>query len=115
VRHERRRGTWACTVLVMLETGAARRKVREPRLPASASRAPACGAVGGPQRMTSSWWAMIAQSTSCASGRLARVLPAWSCHISDLWAVWPGGRRLPRKASALLDYLSDALKARPIA
>jgi DNA-binding transcriptional LysR family regulator len=44
-----------------------------------------------------------------AAGRLVRVLPQWSCHISDLWAVWPGGHKLPRNATAFLGVLRETL------
>jgi DNA-binding transcriptional LysR family regulator len=49
-----------------------------------------------------------------AAGKLVRVLPVWSSPMSDLWAVWPGGRQVPRKVSAFLDFMSEALKARPL-
>jgi DNA-binding transcriptional LysR family regulator len=48
-----------------------------------------------------------------AAGTLVRVLPAWSCHISDLWAVWPGSaRKTPRTVTAFVDFMADALKTR---
>jgi len=50
-----------------------------------------------------------------AAGRLVRVLPGWSVPVSHLYAVWPGGRKLPRKAEAFLNLMVETLKARPIA
>jgi DNA-binding transcriptional LysR family regulator len=44
-------------------------------------------------------------------GKLVRVLPRWSCRTSNLWAVWPGSRRLPRTASAFLDLVVESLEA----
>jgi DNA-binding transcriptional LysR family regulator len=48
-----------------------------------------------------------------AAGKLVRVLPRWSSPISHLWAVWPGARQLPRKASAFLDVVVEALRTHP--
>ncbi|HXU82740.1 MAG TPA: LysR family transcriptional regulator [Polyangia bacterium] len=50
-----------------------------------------------------------------ASGKLVRVLPRWSCPISNLWAVWPGARQPPRKVSAFLDVVIEALGTHPFA
>jgi DNA-binding transcriptional LysR family regulator len=50
-----------------------------------------------------------------ALGRVVRVLPQWNIAVSHLFAVWPGGRKLPRKAAAFLDLVAETLKARPIA
>jgi DNA-binding transcriptional LysR family regulator len=50
-----------------------------------------------------------------ALGKVVRVLPQWNVPVSHLYAVWPGGRKLPRKASAFLDLMIETLKARPIA
>lgn len=57
--------------------------------------------------------APFAAQADVAAGRLVRVLPQWHCPISNLWAVWPG-RRLPRKASAFLELVVDALRNRPL-
>ena len=54
----------------------------------------------------------LAQS-ELAAGRLVRVLPSWSSPISDLWAIWPGGRQVPRKVSAFIDFTMEAMRARP--
>jgi DNA-binding transcriptional LysR family regulator len=48
-----------------------------------------------------------------AAGRLVRLLPQWHIPVSHLYAVWPGGRKLPRKAAAFLDLVVETLKARP--
>jgi DNA-binding transcriptional LysR family regulator len=45
-----------------------------------------------------------------ASGALVRVLPRWSSPISNLWAVWPGGRQLPRRVAAFVDVLVESVK-----
>ena len=44
-----------------------------------------------------------------AAGKLVRVLPRWHCVISDLWALWPGGRQPPRKVTAFLEVLEQVL------
>jgi DNA-binding transcriptional LysR family regulator len=49
-----------------------------------------------------------------AAGALVRVLPRWSCPISSFWAVWPGGRKLPRRVSAFLDILVESLEGRTL-
>jgi DNA-binding transcriptional LysR family regulator len=46
-------------------------------------------------------------------GKLVRVLPRWSCRTSNLWAVWPGSRQLPRTPSAFLDLVVESLRAQP--
>jgi DNA-binding transcriptional LysR family regulator len=48
-----------------------------------------------------------------AAGKLVRVLPRWSCPVSNLWAVWPGARQPPRKVSAFLDVVVEALGTHP--
>jgi DNA-binding transcriptional LysR family regulator len=54
-----------------------------------------------------------AAEADVAAGNLVRVLPRWHCPISNLWAVWPG-QKLPRKASAFLDLVVQALKSRAL-
>jgi len=49
-----------------------------------------------------------------AAGRLVRVLPRWSSPISQLWAVWPGARQLPRKVAAFLEIVVETLKTHPL-
>jgi DNA-binding transcriptional LysR family regulator len=49
-----------------------------------------------------------------ATGALVRVLPRWSSPLSNLWAVWVGGRKLPRRISAFLDFLLESLKGRTV-
>ena len=49
-----------------------------------------------------------------ATGNLVRVLPRWSSQISTLWAVWAGGRQLPRRVAVFLDFLVESLKGRTI-
>jgi DNA-binding transcriptional LysR family regulator len=49
-----------------------------------------------------------------AAGRLVRVLPQWNSPISDLWAVWPGPAKLPRKVLALLDTVTETLRTHPL-
>lgn len=49
-----------------------------------------------------------------ATGNLVRVLPRWSSQISTLWAVWTGGRQLPRRVAVFLDFLVESLKGRTI-
>lgn len=44
-----------------------------------------------------------------SSGRLVKVLPAWSLPPEAAWAVFPGRRLMPAKTRALVDALSDAL------
>jgi DNA-binding transcriptional LysR family regulator len=44
-------------------------------------------------------------------GKLVRVLPRWHCRTSELWAVWPGSRHLPRTVSAFLDLVVESLEA----
>jgi DNA-binding transcriptional LysR family regulator len=48
-----------------------------------------------------------------AAGRLVRVLPQWSCVVANLWAIWPGPRQPPRKVSAFLDVVMEALGTHP--
>jgi DNA-binding transcriptional LysR family regulator len=52
--------------------------------------------------------------TDLAAGRLVRVLPSWSCHVSNLWAIWPGARSPSRKVAAFLDILGDVLASHPL-
>jgi len=49
-----------------------------------------------------------------AAGRLVRVLPRWFIPISNLWAIWPGARRLPRKVAAFLDLVIEMLETSPV-
>jgi len=49
-----------------------------------------------------------------AAGKLVRILPRWSSPISNLWAVWPGARQLPRKVAAFLDLVVETLQTRSI-
>ncbi|WP_343561427.1 LysR family transcriptional regulator [Kiloniella sp. b19] len=44
------------------------------------------------------------------SGRLQRVLPEWNGASRELFAVWPGGRLLSKKAKALKDYMLRFVK-----
>jgi DNA-binding transcriptional LysR family regulator len=46
------------------------------------------------------------------AGTLVRVLPQWSSHISNLWAVWPGRRKAPRKVTAFVEILLEVLGTR---
>jgi DNA-binding transcriptional LysR family regulator len=50
-----------------------------------------------------------------ASGKLVRVLPKWWSLVSNFWAIWPGPRQPPRKVSALLETVDDALRNNPFA
>jgi DNA-binding transcriptional LysR family regulator len=45
------------------------------------------------------------------AGKLVRVLPQWTSPISDMWAVWPGRRKAPRKVTAFLDVLLEVLRS----
>jgi DNA-binding transcriptional LysR family regulator len=49
-----------------------------------------------------------------AAGTVVRILPRWNCHISTLWAIWPGPRQLPRRVSAFLDILMEAVQGRAL-
>lgn len=48
-----------------------------------------------------------------AAGRLVRVLPEWASPISNLWAVWPGPRQLPRKVAAFLETVVETIRTHP--
>jgi DNA-binding transcriptional LysR family regulator len=46
----------------------------------------------------------------CGKGDLVPVLPEWSAHGADLFAVYPSVRNLSPKVRVFLDYLSDNLR-----
>jgi DNA-binding transcriptional LysR family regulator len=48
-----------------------------------------------------------------AAGKLVRLLPRWSIPLSHLYAIWPGGRKVPRKVSAFLELMDERLKSLP--
>jgi DNA-binding transcriptional LysR family regulator len=48
-----------------------------------------------------------------AAGTLVRVLPAWICPVSQLWAVWPGAKKTPRTVTAFVDFVAETLETRP--
>jgi DNA-binding transcriptional LysR family regulator len=47
-----------------------------------------------------------------AAGLLMRVLPRWRLPGGDLWLVTPSGRHVPRKVSAFVEFVLEALRAR---
>lgn len=47
-----------------------------------------------------------------ASGQVVRLLPDWRLPATDLWAVYPSGRRAGAKARALAAFVESALAAR---
>jgi DNA-binding transcriptional LysR family regulator len=51
-----------------------------------------------------------AADADLGSGQLVRVLPQWRSPISELWAVWPGRRKAPRKVTAFLEILLEVLR-----
>jgi DNA-binding transcriptional LysR family regulator len=46
-----------------------------------------------------------------SAGKLIRVLPQWSSPISEMWAVWPGRRKAPRKVAVFLEILLEVLRS----
>lgn len=44
-----------------------------------------------------------------ASGRLARLLPDWSLAPSDVWVIFPEGRRVRQRARLFADWLESCL------
>jgi DNA-binding transcriptional LysR family regulator len=49
------------------------------------------------------------------AGRLVRVLPSWKQTVGPLFFVYPPAHHLPRKVTALRDYLVDVIALRPLA
>lgn len=47
------------------------------------------------------------------AGRLVRVLPSWSLPVGTLFFVHPAAKHVPRKVTALRDFLVEALGRRP--
>jgi DNA-binding transcriptional LysR family regulator len=43
------------------------------------------------------------------SGELVRVMHQISSHVSEVWAVWPEGPRLPTRVRSAIDALAVAL------
>jgi len=43
------------------------------------------------------------------SQELVRVLPEWRLPLTSAWAVFPGGRLMPAKTRAFIDYLVEAM------
>ena len=48
-------------------------------------------------------------------GALVRLLPEWTMPEADISLIFPGGRPLPPRTRAFVDFLCDALRARPAA
>jgi len=48
------------------------------------------------------------------AGRLVRVLPRWKQTVGSLFFVHPPAQHLPRKVTALRDYLADVIAQRPM-
>jgi DNA-binding transcriptional LysR family regulator len=49
------------------------------------------------------------------AGRLVRVIPSWKQTVGPLFFVYPPAQHLPRKVTALRDYLVDVIALRPLA
>jgi DNA-binding transcriptional LysR family regulator len=49
------------------------------------------------------------------AGRLVRVLPGWKQTVGTLYFVYPPAQHVPRKVTALRDYLVDVVARRPLA
>lgn len=47
-------------------------------------------------------------------GRLVRLLPKWSVKAGNLYFVYPPSQHVPRKVTALRDFLIEYLAARPL-
>jgi DNA-binding transcriptional LysR family regulator len=47
-----------------------------------------------------------------SSGDLVCVLPRWSVLGGQLWLVWPGGKRPPRKVVVFRDFVLESLRTR---
>jgi DNA-binding transcriptional LysR family regulator len=54
----------------------------------------------------------ILAESDLTAGRLVRVLPGWRCPISNLWAVWPSARMVPRKVTAFVDIVAESFTSR---
>lgn len=48
------------------------------------------------------------------SGELVRVLPRWALPSTQVWLVTPTARNVPAKVTAFRDFVSEALRARPV-
>jgi DNA-binding transcriptional LysR family regulator len=49
------------------------------------------------------------------AGRLVRVVPSWKQTVGTLFFVYPPAQHVPRKVTALRDYLVDVIAQRPLA
>jgi DNA-binding transcriptional LysR family regulator len=47
-------------------------------------------------------------------GQLVRVLPRWTVPSGRAWLVYPSARNLPAKVTAFRNFVTEALKARPL-
>jgi DNA-binding transcriptional LysR family regulator len=49
------------------------------------------------------------------AGRLVRLVPGWKQTVGTLFFVYPPAQHVPRKVTALRDYLVEVLAQRPLA
>lgn len=49
------------------------------------------------------------------AGRLVRLVPSWKQTVGTLFFVYPPAQHVPRKVTALRDYLVDVIAQRPLA
>lgn len=47
-----------------------------------------------------------------ATGEFVRVLPQWQSHNREIYAIWPSGRLLSKKAVCLRDYMHEFIQQR---
>ncbi len=52
-------------------------------------------------------------ASSCGSGELVRVLPAWAARPTDVHAVYPARQNMPPRLTLFLDHLGKALAPPP--
>lgn len=57
---------------------------------------------------------MFVAKDEVAAGNLVRVLPKWSPPGGQLWLVWPGGNKPPRKVAAFRELVLESLRARMV-
>jgi DNA-binding transcriptional LysR family regulator len=48
------------------------------------------------------------------AGRLVRVIPGWKLQYGSLYFIHPAAQHVPRKVTALRDYLVEVIAQRPL-